>query len=62
MQKLRSSLAYYSDHYRSQPGEAAKLAGQGDAPQPAGVSASDIAAYTAVTSLLFNLDEAVTKE
>jgi hypothetical protein len=62
MQKLRSSLGYYLDHYRSRPAEAAKLASQGDAPQPAGVSASEIAAYTAIASLLFNLDEAVTKE
>ncbi len=62
LERLKHSLAYYSDRYQSEPGEAEKLASVGDAPRLKNMSAPEIAAYTAVGSLLFNLDEAITKE
>ena len=62
VERLRASLSYYLDRYRGQPAEAEKFVGVGDAARPESVPAPELAAYTAITSLLFNLDEAVTKE
>jgi hypothetical protein len=60
--KLLSSLAYYKDHFQADPGGAARLISQGDAPANRSIPVDELAAYTAVASLILNLDEAVTKE
>jgi hypothetical protein len=60
--KLVSSLAYYVNRFQADPDAASKLIAQGDAPPDAAIPAPELAAYTAVASLILNLDEAVTKE
>ncbi|HYO81102.1 MAG TPA: DUF1553 domain-containing protein [Bryobacteraceae bacterium] len=60
--RLRASFEHYKGRYVKSPADAEKLVSHGDTPRPAGVNSSELAAYTLVTSLLFNLDEAVTKE
>jgi hypothetical protein len=60
--KLASSLAYYRTRFQADPEGASKLIAQGDAPRDSGIPVPELAAYTAVASLILNLDEAVTKE
>jgi hypothetical protein len=62
LQRLRASLAYYRDYYGSRPGEAERYLSQGDTPRDPALDVVELAAHTAVASLLLNLDEAVTKE
>ncbi len=71
LQVLRESLEYYRARYRQAPGDARRLLAVGQA-APAGEDHSlerlgaeqpgELAAWTAVCSLLLNLDETVTKE
>jgi hypothetical protein len=49
------------DHYRKEPGQAAKLIAVGAAKAP-NVEASELAAWTIVASTMLNLDETITKE
>ena len=60
--KLNEALAYYKDYYASRPKDAEAYLSQGDAPADKRVPPVELAAYTAVASLVLNLDEAVTKE
>jgi hypothetical protein len=60
--KLRNSLAFYRDHYSTEIKAAEELVSQGDSPRDQGIEPRELAAYTAVSSLILNLDEAVTKE
>ncbi len=60
--KLSSSLNYYKDHFSSEPEAAAKLVRQGESVSDTRIPVAELAAYTAVASLILNLDEAVTKE
>ena len=62
LQTLRGSLAFYRDHYQSRQPEAQSLTRQGASAPVSDIPARDLAAWTAVCSLLLNLDEAVTKE
>jgi hypothetical protein len=55
---LERFLQYYSGHVL----EAKKFVAQGRAPRDASLAPAELAAYTAISSLLLNLDEAVTKE
>jgi hypothetical protein len=48
--------------YRSQPQAAAELLASGEAPRDERLDPAELAAYTAVASVILNLDEAVTKE
>jgi hypothetical protein len=57
-----SSYHRYLDRYRTAPAEAAKLLNQGETPRDTSLDAAEHAAYTMVASLLFNLDETITKE
>ncbi len=59
---LRTMLAYAQDRFRSKPEDADALLKQGDSPRPAGVDAAELAAWSTVTSMILNLDAAVTKE
>jgi hypothetical protein len=62
LEKFRGTLAFYRDHFQSRRGDAEKLISQGDSPCAPGVDAPEMAAYTAVASLMLNLDESLTKE
>jgi hypothetical protein len=62
LDKLGGALAFYRDHYQSRRGDAEKLISQGDSPRVPDIAASELAAYTAVASLILNLDETLTKE
>lgn len=59
---LESALNKFSAYYRAHPAEAEKYLAQGQAPRDKALPADSLAAYTAVASLLFNLDETITKE
>jgi hypothetical protein len=60
--RLSEALAYYRDYYASRPKDAEAFLAQGDAPIDKRVASSELAGYTAVASLILNLDEAITKE
>jgi hypothetical protein len=62
LSKLSEALAYYRDYYASRPKDAEAFLKQGDAPIDTRVPAPELAGYTAVASLILNLDEAITKE
>jgi len=59
---LEASLARYRDKFLTNPAEAERLLKEGDSPRDERLKTADLAAYTAVASLLLNLDETVTKE
>jgi hypothetical protein len=59
---LEQSLTYYRDYYLSRPEEATKLLAQGDWAVDRSIPPAELAALTAVASLILNLDEALTKE
>ncbi|MCS7025239.1 MAG: DUF1553 domain-containing protein [Bryobacteraceae bacterium] len=61
LEVLKDSLRFYLDHYQTHVEAAGKLLEQGDAPRPASLEASELAAYAAVASMILNLDEVVTK-
>jgi hypothetical protein len=61
LEVLRASLARHLDQF-SNEAQAKKFLAQGEKPSAQGLNAREHAAYMAVASLLFNLDEAVTKE
>ena len=47
--------------YKQDPAAATKLIAAGEAPRPANLDASELAAWTALGNLLLNLDETITK-
>jgi hypothetical protein len=57
-----SALERFQSYYRQHPLDAKKFVAQGRAPRDAGLAPADLAAYTAISSLLLNTDEAITKE
>jgi hypothetical protein len=59
---LTSSLRHYRQRYQAKPEDAAALLKTGESPVDPNLSAVDIASHAAVAGLLFNLDEALTKE
>lgn len=59
---LRSGLSGYLDTYRADAAAASELVSEGESPVAADVNDTELAAYTAVASVMLNLDEAVTKE
>jgi hypothetical protein len=62
LEALGGSLAFHRDHFAGRPEEARRYLHQGDMPPDPALPVADLAAYTAVASLVLNLDEAVTKE
>ncbi|MBX5496791.1 MAG: chromosome segregation protein, partial [Bryobacteraceae bacterium] len=60
--KLSASLQFFKDHFASEPEAARKLLSQGDSASDPNIPAPELAAWTAVASLILNLDETVTKE
>jgi hypothetical protein len=59
---LRAGWAYHLAQYRKHRQAALKLVSTGEAPQNEKLDVAELAAYTAVASLILNLDEAITKE
>ena len=57
-----SALDRFQSYYRQHPLDAKKFVAQGRAPRDAALAPADLAAYTAISSLLLNTDEAITKE
>jgi hypothetical protein len=59
---LLSSFNYYRDLFQSDPAAATRYLAQGEAPRDEKLDAHELAAYSAVASMILNLDVAVTKE
>jgi len=59
---LQSNLQHELEEYRKDPKAAVKLLMQGEAPINEKLDVSELAAYTAVASLILNFDETITKE
>ena len=59
---LRRGVARHLAHYRDHPAEAAEVLRTGESPVDAGLDSVEVAAWTAVSGLILNLDEAVMKE
>jgi len=62
LQVLSSARTKISAYYESHPTAAADLLKQGDSPRDVRYSVTEAATWTAVASILLNMDEAVTKE
>jgi hypothetical protein len=61
-QVLADSFHYHLDRYQTDREEALKLLSEGEHPRDETLDVRELAAYTAVASLILNLDETVTKE
>ncbi len=61
-QVLTDSFRYHLDRYQSDRGAALKLLAEGEHPRDETLDVQELAAYTAVASMILNLDETVTKE
>lgn len=59
---LRGSLQYHLDYFAGKPERVKAYLSQGDSPPDAKLDSRELAAYASVASLIFNLDEAITKE
>jgi hypothetical protein len=59
---LLAGLGRHRKHYANAHAEAEKVARAGEAPADLGLDAAELAAYTAMASVILNLDEAITKE
>ncbi|HXG09872.1 MAG TPA: DUF1553 domain-containing protein [Gemmataceae bacterium] len=59
---LLDSLEHYRARYRGDREAARKLVHVGESPRDENLDIGELAAYTAVASLILNLDEAITKE
>jgi hypothetical protein len=61
-QTLLGSFQYFRNRYQTDRDSAVKLLNIGEHPRDEKLDASELAAYTAVSSLILNLDEVVTKQ
>ena len=59
---VRKSLQWHLDYFATDEGKAKAFVHPGDTASKSSVAPKELAAYAAVASMLFNLDEAVTKE
>ena len=59
---LESAFAKYAAKYEADPDSASKLLAVGDSEVNSDLTQSDLAAMTAISNILLNLDETVTKE
>jgi hypothetical protein len=62
LETLRASLAWQRDAFTTNPAAAEELLSQGASPRDKTIPAAEHAAWTAVCSLILNLDETVSKE
>jgi hypothetical protein len=61
-QLIEAAYGKFAQYYRSRPEEAERYMDHGDSPRDQRLEVRELAAYTAVASLLMNTDEAVTKQ
>src|SRR4030095_11453699 len=59
---LREALAGYLDDYKRDPNAAKEYVSQGESPRDEELDVGELAAYTAIASMILNLDETITKE
>jgi hypothetical protein len=59
LERLQSSLTKYQARFRDSPQEAEALVSHGEAPRDQALDVPDLAAHTAIASVLLNLDETV---
>jgi mono/diheme cytochrome c family protein len=59
---LAAGYQHHLDDFRADPKAAEKLVKVGEAPRNPKLDVSELAAYTAMTNLILNLDETITKE
>ncbi len=59
---LTAALEKFRARYRAHPGDAAKYLTQGESPRDPSIQPAELASWTAVASLLLNMDEAVTRQ
>ena len=59
---LRSSLNRYRDRYQTRPADAERYLATGEHPRDESIDPPELAAFTAVASMLLNLDETITRE
>lgn len=59
---LRRSLQKYTERFRQSPGAAEQFVGQGEAPRNKSLDVVELAAHTAVASVLINMDESISKD
>ena len=62
MTVLREALSGYLADYRRDPAAARKFVSQGESARDEKLDVSELAAYSALASLMLNLDETITKE
>jgi hypothetical protein len=63
--ELHVLLSGFNDHltrFRASPAAATSLVSAGESPREANLDVTELAAYSAVASLILNLDEAITKQ
>ena len=59
---LVKGLDAYLDHFEHRPDEAKALLSVGDSEADSEIEATELAAYTALASVILNLDEFITRE
>ena len=59
---LRTSLNRYRDRYQTRPEDAERYLTAGEHPRDESIDPPELAAFTAVASMLLNLDETITRE
>jgi hypothetical protein len=62
MTVLNEALSSYMAEYKKSPDAARKYLNQGESPRDEELDVSELAAYSALASLILNLDETITKE
>jgi hypothetical protein len=59
--RLKASLAKYAARYRESPTAAEEMLSHGESPRDKSLDTTELAAHTALASVLLNMDEAVSK-
>jgi len=59
---LVETFNQFRTRFQAKPDDAAHYLSEGNSPRDSSLNPMDLAAYTAVASLIFNLDETITKE
>jgi hypothetical protein len=62
LEVLENAWRYHLDRYQTSAGAAGKFLEQGESPRDPSLNVSELAAYALIASMIFNLDEAITKE
>ena len=62
LEVLTRALMRYEDRYQTRPADAGRFLAHGEWTRDKSILEADLAAYTAVGSMILNLDETITKE